>query len=81
MISESIVRSLFFVFFFAFVWEVHFPGDKSDLGFGAPSVLRGGQPINTSSVFEKLIELWAKKRILEADSSLSLGIRIGTDSN
>ena len=52
--------------FFAFVWEVHFPGDYSDLGFGEPSVFRGGLFSDLFSP-KKMIELWAKNRILEAD--------------
>ena len=78
--GASMVRSLFFfllvVFLswkntfslFAFVWEVHFPGDNSDLGFWEPSVFRG-EKLSTRYCFffEKMSELWAKNRILEAD--------------
>ena len=63
------VRSIFslkkHVLSFAFVWEVHCPGDNSDVGIGQLSVFREGKL--SVFFFEKLIELWAKNRVLEAD--------------
>ena len=63
------VRSIFslkkHVLTFAFVWEVHCPGDNSDLGIGQLSVFREGKL--SVFFFEKLIELWAKNRVLDAD--------------
>ena len=63
------VRSIFslkkHVLTFAFVWEVHCPGDNSDVGIGQLSVFREGKL--SVFFFEKLIELWAKNRVLEAD--------------
>ena len=65
--------------FFAFVWEVHFPADNSDLGFGELSVFRGGKP---SIVFSKKWSNHGRKTGPWGPiRSLSIGIRIGTISN
>ena len=51
--------------FFAFVWEVHFPGGNSDLGFGEASVFRGGKL--SVCFFRKLDQTMSENRTLEAD--------------